>query len=70
VTGRDLGSTTIGIAFVGQVCGSSATGVDQDFSTTLNMMTLLFAHEMGHNFGASHDGTGNAHRRVRQARTS
>jgi hypothetical protein len=60
VTGRDLDSTTIGIAFVGAVCGGSATGVDQDFSTALNMMTLLFAHEMGHNFGASHDGTGNA----------
>lgn len=56
VTGRDLDSNVIGIAYIGAVCDPTfGVGVDQDFTTAANLLTLLFAHEMGHNFGAYHD---------------
>jgi hypothetical protein len=42
VTGKDLDGNTAGIAYVGTVC------------TTIS--ALIMAHELGHNFGASHDG--------------
>jgi hypothetical protein len=55
-TGRNLDGTVIGIAYIGTLCNSGAgVGVDEDFSATLSLMTLLLAHEMGHNFGAPHD---------------
>jgi hypothetical protein len=60
MTGRDLDSTVIGIAYIDAVCDNTfGAGVDQDFSTALNMMTLLLSHEMGHNFGAYHDAQAN-----------
>lgn len=52
-TGKNLDSNTIGIAFVGAVCGSSAVGVTQRFNTRT---ALVAAHEIGHNMGAQHDG--------------
>ena len=55
-TGVDLDGTTIGIAFLDAVC-------DQEFGAgitqAINAPTpthLITAHEMGHNFGAPHDG--------------
>ena len=55
-TGRDLNSNVIGIAFLGSLCDSGGSaGVDQDWTTSLNLMSMLLAHEMGHNFGAPHD---------------
>jgi hypothetical protein len=60
ITARDLNSTVIGIAYIDAVCDNTfGVGVDQDFSTALNMMTLLLSHEMGHNFGAYHDAQSN-----------
>ncbi len=57
-TGRDLLSTTVGIAWRGALCqdyfgaglsqGSSITGPTID--------SLIAAHEIGHNFNAEHDG--------------
>ncbi|GEM_PF-1811808 len=57
MTGRDLTSSTIGIAWVGVVCRSSSnTGLSQTlFSSNLAQRTTLTAHEIGHNFGSSHD---------------
>jgi uncharacterized membrane protein YgcG len=54
-TGRELDGTTVGIAFVAEVCDlGGAYGVSQDLPST-SMMPLLVAHELGHNLGAFHD---------------
>ncbi len=56
LTGRNLDGSVIGIAWLGVLCESYyGAGLSQDFSTNLYAMTLLLAHEMGHNFGAPHD---------------
>ncbi|HLU46697.1 MAG TPA: M12 family metallo-peptidase, partial [Planctomycetota bacterium] len=47
--------TTVGIAFVGEVCNlGGAYGLSQHLPST-TLMPLLVAHEIGHNFGAFHD---------------
>jgi hypothetical protein len=54
-TGKDMDGSTIGIAYVGVVCNarSYSFGVSQRFSPSPGKY-ILTAHEMGHNFGASH----------------
>lgn len=55
-TGRDLDGGTVGIAYLGVLCSSSAGyGVDQDLNSDTTS-ALVFAHELGHNFNAPHDG--------------
>ena len=53
-TGKDLDSLTVGIAYIGTICyaPSSASGVVQYYGT---LTSNIFAHELGHNFGAFHD---------------
>jgi hypothetical protein len=56
MTGKDLDGTTAGIAYVRTVCeverGASLSS--RSFGTTIS--ALIMAHELGHNFGAEHDG--------------
>jgi hypothetical protein len=59
-TGKDLDGSVIGISFVGVVCefADSAYGISQSkfagAGTTGAQRSVLTAHEIGHNFGASH----------------
>jgi len=54
-TGRNLSGSTIGIAYLGVICGGSAYGLSQSrFSNNLNSRTGLTCHEIGHNFAAPH----------------
>jgi hypothetical protein len=58
-TGRDLEGNTIGLAYIGAVC-------DQRYGASLSesrdrgawLDSLIAAHELGHSFGAAHDGVG------------
>jgi hypothetical protein len=54
-TGKDLDGSIIGIAYIGVLCAvpSLSFGITQSYMEAAN--AGIFAHELGHNFGAGHD---------------
>lgn len=60
-TRRDFTGSTIGIAWVGSVCTPSRYHCLQDFSTNANLLRVMTAHEIGHNFSAQHDPQNSPH---------
>ena len=55
-TGRDLAGSTAGIAFVGALCSPNFGAGLSEGTRGPTIDSLISAHEIGHNFGADHDG--------------
>ncbi|MBL7741107.1 MAG: T9SS type A sorting domain-containing protein [Chitinophagaceae bacterium] len=61
--GAGGGAGTIGLAYVGAVCGTFRYHILEDFtgsnpSGSGYLLRVLTSHEIGHNFSCSHDGAG------------
>lgn len=57
-SGLDFDDSIVGLAYVGAICadgGDYSFGIVQRVSSTIQ--SIVFAHELGHNFGADHDNT-------------
>jgi hypothetical protein len=58
-TGRDLDGDTLGIAYIGNLCGARyAASLSELRGRGAWLDSLVAAHELGHQLGAVHDGTG------------
>jgi len=57
-TNRNFNGSTIGIAYLNAICNSLRYHCLQDFSSNANSLRVLWAHELGHNFSATHDPPG------------
>ena len=55
---RDFNGGTIGLAWVGAVCGNFRYHILQNFTSNANFLRVLHAHEMGHNLDLTHDPSG------------
>lgn len=54
-TGKNLDTTTVGIAFLGAVCSTNFGAGLSEGRRGPTTDALIAAHEIGHNFGAPHD---------------
>ncbi len=61
-TDRNISSngdpSTVGVAYVGGICGSFKYQLIEDFSATAWALRVVVSHETGHNFGYGHDAGG------------
>jgi uncharacterized repeat protein (TIGR01451 family) len=55
-TGRDLNGSTVGVAWTGALCSNFFGAGLSEGSGGPTFDSLIAAHEIGHNFGAPHDG--------------
>uniref|UniRef100_A0A671PTC2 Zinc metalloproteinase-disintegrin-like batroxstatin-1 n=1 Tax=Sinocyclocheilus anshuiensis TaxID=1608454 RepID=A0A671PTC2_9TELE len=51
----NLDGATVGLAYIGTLCGGLSTGIVQDHNSKAIAVGATMAHEMGHNLGMSHD---------------
>ena len=56
MTGRDMDGQTVGIAYIGSVCNRSYGSSLSEARVSVTFDALVAAHEVGHTFGAPHDG--------------
>ena len=56
-SGRDYDGATVGVAYTPGVCSQYRYNVLQRFNTNAASLRVMWAHELGHNFGAQHDGS-------------
>ncbi|MDH3337735.1 MAG: M12 family metallo-peptidase [Gammaproteobacteria bacterium] len=55
-TGRDLDTSTVGIAYSSALCSTRFGAGLSEGNGSATFDSLIAAHEIGHNFGAPHDG--------------
>ncbi len=60
-TNRDLNGGVVGIAWLSSVCTPDQYHVVQDWTSNGQLLREMTAHEMGHNWSATHDPAGSPH---------
>ncbi|NBC24114.1 MAG: hypothetical protein GVX78_00675, partial [Bacteroidetes bacterium] len=55
---RNFNGGTIGLAWLSSICTNNRYNICEDFSNNANLIRVLSAHELGHNFSLTHDAGG------------